>query len=146
MATQNFTPGPVTTSNNKQVWAGSFFAEGRHGKSIQVEQRVDLARTEGTFVAYVFLTMLSAEGGDFDEDDTIFADIYMIDGNRLDVQSSLQGVQLGGVWKGNHFGAKGDVANQTISAYTGPINDHIVFRIRVTGDNWVGASYVVMEL
>jgi hypothetical protein len=40
----------------------------------------------------------------------------------------------------------GSVYNMGISAYLGPIRDEIIFRLGVRGDDYAGASIIVMEL
>ena len=129
-----------TTVNGKYVCCGSFFLSGRHDAYLDKLVDVRVPRPESVCLVHIAATMLSARGGDFDEDDTIFTDIYSIDRRRLDTTNGF-----GGVWD-HHFGAKGDVKNQAISTFVGYVNSEIKFRIAITGDDWVGASFFVMEL
>jgi hypothetical protein len=92
------------------------------------------------YLAYIFPTMLYPEGGKFDDADTVFVDIYKIDNVRANQTNGF-----GGVW-GNVFGPSGTIDNMGISVYFGPIQDEIIFRIGIRGDDYAGASIIVMEL
>jgi len=135
--------------NGKWVYTGTFFFAGEHGQALQDFHRVRLNNRERMYLVHTALTMLSAIGGDFDEDDTVYTDIYTIDGQRMSsmVQRGINppGHITGSVW-GHHFGNSGEDTNEGISSYVGPINEEIEFRIFIDGDDWVGASYFVMEL
>ena len=103
-------------------------------------------KMERIFLAFIRLVMLSPipygeEGAAFDQDDTVFADIWKVDKRRLDPWSR----NYGGVWD-HHFGERGIESNKQASAYVGPIEGSITFRVFNQGDNRVGASYFVMEL
>jgi hypothetical protein len=97
--------------------------------------------------------MLSAQGGQFDEDDTIYTDIYKIDGvrqihkegERETAVVKPENCPFGGVY-GHHFERQGKDYNQGMSSYIGVVKKDVEFRIFVYGDNWVGASYFIMEL
>lgn len=135
--------------NGRWIYTGTFFLEGEHGKPLQELRPVRLRHPEREYLAYIALTMLSAPGGDFDEDDTVYADIYTIDGRRTST-GGMRGINPpshhgGGVW-GRHFGNAGDDSNEGISSYVGRIDQELVFRIFIDGDDWVGASYFIMEL
>jgi hypothetical protein len=130
----------VGTAKGKFVCTGSFFFAGEHGRTLTKVVKVNIPHPEATYLSSIWLTMLSAVGGDFDEDDTIFADIFAIDQKRMNLK-----YVKGGVWD-HHFGQKGDDENQGVSSFIGPINHSIEFRLAITGDDWVGASYSVVEL
>ncbi len=159
--------------NGRAVRAGSMFCDSRDGHfSYNLK---DVAVPEGgrIFLASISLSMLSAVGGDFDQNDTVYADIVDIDGadpglyyvnggtpfNRPRdffeagyspfLGDVLQG--MGGAW-GHHFGPvpyQDPSHNQKlmrISMYLGTIERQITFRLSVNGDDWAGASYFVIQL
>jgi hypothetical protein len=131
-----------STSAGKMVFTGNFFVEGVNGKYRTHTQTVLIPgmETKVKYLVYIFPTMLSAVGGPFNQDDTVYVDIYAIDGNRMDKSNGY-----GGAW-GRHFGLYSDTRNMAISAWVGYIQSNITFRVNVTGDDWVGASYIIMEI
>lgn len=152
---------------------GSIFIEGKNPEGdLPMDFREEIAcvkvppHEKGTvYLLHVGLTMLSARGGDFDEDDTVYADIFSIGGdpeNKPDVGYVVPPdlpYGYGGVW-GVHFDSKAGTAgayhhrNMGISTYIGPLKgkdvttkgDVVKFRLACVGDDWVGASYFVLEL
>lgn len=132
------------TINGKFYCSGSiFFHNTWGGRPVRdYEKIVDIQVPEhaAKYMACISLTMLNAYGGDFDEDDAVFADIYEIDGRKKNVANGY-----GGCWA-KHFGSKGHNFNQNISSYVGVIQNIIKFRLYVYGDNYAGASFFVMEL
>ena len=126
--------------NSKFVATGNIFVEGTNGKRTTYTQDFIVPKKERVYLAYIFTTMLSAFGGDFDDDDTIYVDIYSVDNIRKDNSNGF-----GGAWD-RHFGPYGDVRNMAMSSWVGWINDKITFRLSVQGDDFVGATYVIMEL
>lgn len=140
----------VKEVNGKWIYTGTFFHEGKHGQSIPPKlHQVRLRRREREYLVHISLTMLSAPGGDFDENDTVYADIYTIDGQWMSSRG-MRGINppdhhSGSVW-GRHFGNRGDDTNEGISSYVGQIDQEVVLRIFIQGDDWVGASYFIMEL
>ena len=143
----------VKEVNGKWIYTGTFFHEGKHGQSIPPKlRRVQLHRREREYLVHIALTMLSAPGGDFNEDDTVYADIYRIDGQRMSSGSKTGKTghvspdhNSGGVWE-HHFGNRGDDTNEGISSYVGQIDQEVVLRIFIQGDDCLGASYFIMEL
>ncbi|MFX0199595.1 MAG: hypothetical protein ACFFCW_26025 [Candidatus Hodarchaeota archaeon] len=90
---------------------------------------VDLGE-QAEFLAWTGIAMIYPYGGDFDDNDAFFVDIYAVDGVRLDP------FQFGSIHDGKFFGPKGDVNNEQLPAliYSGR---HITFRLRVFGDHAV---------
>ncbi len=138
--------------NGKWFYAGTFFHQGVNGEFVPgKEVEIELQHREREYIVHIGLTMLSAPGGDFDDDDTVYADIYSVD----DLRTTTGGTRRidppdeynhdGGVWE-HHFGNYGDDTNEGISAFVGRINQKIKFRLFVQGDDWAGASYTIMEL
>jgi hypothetical protein len=109
------------------------------------------------YLISIALTMLYPRGGDFDQDDAVYADIFAIgqDETHRDIKPDAGGgyggvSQLGkddedwGAFKGRGRDQMG------VSTYIGPIKpqaDAIVkLRVACQGDNLVGASYFILEL
>jgi hypothetical protein len=128
------------TVKGKFVCTGSFFFSGRDGETVTKVVKVDVPHPEMMCLIFIWPTMLSAVGGDFDDDDTVFTDIFAIDHQRMNSHHLNAGV-----WD-HHFDEKGDDKNQGISSFVGIVNHSITLRLAITGDDWMGASYVVMEL
>jgi hypothetical protein len=129
--------------NGKFVCTGSIFLHSGHRGSPQTcIKTIDILvpQREASYLATISLNMISPHGGDFDDSDTIFTDIFSVDGNRKDTTNGY-----GGAWD-RHFRNKGHAWNQAISAYCGVIQEVIRFRLQITGDNNVGASFYVKEL
>jgi hypothetical protein len=161
-----------TLPNGRFVAAGTFFCFGKHGERKKKFQRVAVpkAKDKAHYLIQVSLSMLSAPGGDFDQNDTVFTDIYEIDGKFVEGPHWKGGPISGanvtywgaGVW-GHHFGDLGWVgpstqtlprwllrgqnrANMGTSSIVAPVSSKVTFRLVVTGDDWAGASYFVLEL
>ena len=139
--------------NGKVVWTGSFFHVGEHDRFINPKnKRIEFKYREGVYFAQIAITMLSSPFSPFNYDDTVYVDIYEIDG-KLTSATPIPGshghrllkTPLGGV-AGHHFGDSGAHLNQGISSYVGNIQERISFKIFIFGDNWVGATCVIKEL
>ena len=126
--------------NGKYYYTASFYATGMHNKVIGDFHEVRVPKKEGIYIASISLNMLSAYGGDFDQNDTIYADIDLIDHQEMNESHGYGGVS------GHHWGYFGQPSNQCISSYIGRINEHIRFRITIAGDDYVGATVMLMEL
>lgn len=162
------------------VATGTFFCFGTHGMPSEEVRRVQIdveGPTEENrhFLVQISLIMLSAPGGDFDEDDTVFADVIRVDGVEIDgpgwrgspFAGSMANINYNGVgvW-GHHFGDLGwldnpanypppqptwvpvgrNPRNMKTSSLITVIQRAVDFRLSVTGDDWAGASYLVLEL
>ena len=123
--------------NGKWIYTGTFFHEGKHGQSIEPKlHQVSLKRREREYLVHISLTMLSAIGGPFNYDDTVYADIYTIDGQLTSYRRKRHpgfASHPGGVY-GHHFGNPGDDTNEGISSYVGQIDQEVVLRIFIQGD------------
>ena len=127
----------------KFVATGNIFCCGATHQNRNVTHIINVpgkVRRYRRYLAYIFVTMVAGLSGDFDDDDAVYVDIYSIDNKRRDTTNGF-----GGAWD-NKFGSKGAVENMAISSSIGVINDNIMFRLSVHGDDFVGASFVVMEL
>ena len=132
------------TVKGKFICTGSIFGSSSHKAGLRTNMfthDIRVPNPEGVYLIYISITMISPYGGTFDEDDTISADIYSIDGRQVQLMHGF-----GGVWGGPHFRPKGDFYNHGINAFVGHVTKGIIFRLRVTGDNYAGASFIVMEL
>ena len=166
-----------TTSSGKYVACGTFFCFGKHGRRVDQSHKVIIPQEADNIFALiqVSISMLSAPGGDFDENDTIFADINEIDGRPVEgpywkgnpnASSALQGnlsYDGAGVW-GHHFGDIGWMENRMVrphpswltvgknhknmgvSTFLGDVAQSVTFRLSISGDDWAGANYLIMEL
>jgi hypothetical protein len=97
------------------------------------------------YLLSIGLTMIDPYGGDFDEDDKVFADIYSIGvdpDTDLDIKPNISGGY------GGNYSVFGPGPNAIgISTYIGVIKgDSVKFRLGCLGDDIVGASYFVLEL
>ncbi len=147
----------MQVAGSKWVYVGNLFHEGAHDRFVEPKLfSVRVKQPEKIHLVNIGLTMLSAPGGDFDEDDTVFADIYSIDGRLTSLEGDRQGGPAGvqphgGVW-GRHFGDPGEVTaqgihrNMGLSSYVGPVNREIVFRLFIQGDDWAGAGFTMLQL
>jgi len=179
MGTQDYQQSQ--TVGGKFVCSGSFFREMGNDKDPQKLKEVRVPEGDRTYLVHIGLTMLSAVGGNFNDDDTVFTDIFAIDGqdiglsyintslkppysrenfefgytkewpfDELKGHSKLGGIG-GGVW-GEDFGelpymdAGKNYKTMRISSWVGTIYQSITFRLFVDGDDWVGASYFVLQL
>jgi hypothetical protein len=160
-------------------------ARRRQPRDPQKLKRVEVPEGDRTYLVHIGLTMLSAVGGTFDEDDTVFADIFAIDdqdiglayvNNHLKPSHPRENLEFGytpgewpfdelkgnlklegvgglggGVW-GEDFGelpyqdSAKNYKTMRISSWVGTIHSSITFRLFVDGDDWVGASYFVLQL
>lgn len=137
--------------NGKWIYTGTLVHEGTHGRYVRPKRReIKLHHRERTYLVSIALAMLSAPGGDFDEDDTVYADIYSIDEQRLAPTPGVKGVNPptyhAGYVYGHHFGQYGDDSNQGPTSYAGPINEKLELRLIVQEDDWAAATYSVVEL
>ena len=172
-ANQGLEDVETTTVSNQTGKRQGEFREFAQWEFVFKTFQVQVPEGDRTYLAHIATNMLSAVGGKFDEDDTIFADIYDIDGTdpglyyrpkaglplpREDYGLGFQPLAMedqllgeGGVW-GHHFApvplhAPGaEPRTQRISTWVGVIRRHITFRVAITGDNWVGASFFIMQL
>lgn len=147
--------------------------EGRKDETYTVRVPPRAGRKDNAlFLIQISISMLSAPHGDFDEADTVFVDISDIDGRGRPNDSPCWTGDLGrqtatyqgaGAW-GHHFGELGyqpassssfvpswlTVGNNPnhmgISTAIAEVSSSVKFRLSVTGDTWVGASYFVLEL
>jgi hypothetical protein len=161
--------------NGRFVRTGSMFCNSRNGCFSYNVKEVQVPEGNRIFLACISLNMLSPVGGDFNQDDTIYADIFEIDGTDTGLSYNNGGTGLpgnhprdwfeagyspflgdflgglGGAW-GHHFGpvpyksASNNQKMMRISTYLGEIQKHITFRLSVNGDDWAGASYFVMQI
>ena len=133
--------------NGKWTYCGTLVTKSRHGQDVAELHTIHLKHAERFYRVHVSLSMLSAYGGDFDEDDTVYADIYAIDGKKRGHGwlRPTRGPVDGYVW-GRHFGFRGDDENMGPTVYAGRINQELTVRLFVMGDNWAAATYVVEEL
>jgi len=170
-------PYHETTPSGRFVAVGTFFCggtedEGRKDEfyTVHVPPRAG-RRDNALFLIQISISMLSAPFGDFDENDTVFADITDIDGNRPNDSPCWRGdvgrqtaTYVGaGAW-GHHFGELGyqpasmsdlipswltvgpNPNHMGISTKIADVSSSVKFRLSVTGDTWVGATYFVLEL
>lgn len=169
-------PHHETTASGRFVAVGTFFCggtddEGRKDEShtVRVPPRAG-RRDNALFLIHISISMLSAPHGDFDDADTVYADITKIDGRRPNVPLNWMGdlaaqtanYHGSGAW-GHHFGEIGysstgygiipswltvgiDPKNMGISTAITEVSSSVTFRLCVTGDSWVGATYFVLEL
>jgi len=170
-------PYHETTLSGRFVAVGTFFCggtedEGRKNEfyTVHVPPRAG-RRDEALFLIQISISMLSAPYGDFDENDTVFADITNIDGNRPNIAPFWRGDWVGqtatyggaGAW-GHHFGELGyepassseifpswftvgqNPNHMGISTAIAGVSGYVKFRLSVTGDTWAGATYFVLEL
>lgn len=115
------------TAQPKQYYFGTFFLQGTHQKWNELLEEVSVqGARDSCYLAQIFLTSVEPYGGDFDEDDRIQAEVYNVDGSSPSAHPV-----------GNNF---------LNGVYIGPIQQNIQFRLYIKGDNYVGASYLVMEL
>jgi hypothetical protein len=158
IAPDNRVPGVnVSKTGNRQFAAfGSIYLD--NNEEVYTEKiayvKIPNHEVNTVYLLSIALTMLSAVGGDFDENDTAFADIFSIGvdpDTDLDIKPDAA-AGYGGVW-GRHFGGGGfglgihQEGTMGISTYVGIIKGETVkFRVACQGDNWVGASYFVLEL
>ena len=143
--------------NGKWIYTGTLVLCGdNNGSRSQKLWTVFPVKKEQLFYhAHIGLSMLSAVGGSFDDEDTVFADIYEVDGKRqVGGSSRYTGppdyttnvpIRPGYVY-GHHFGILGSKNNQGASVYLGPIRNEIVLRLFVRGDDYAAASWSVVEL
>ena len=144
--------------DNKWIYCGTIVASSTDGRTNPKAVAVDLHARERNYWVSISLSMLSSvEGGDFDEDDTVFADIYSIDGTRelggrgpnLPHQHGTDPDRFakpGGVFGGDHLREHGNAYNAGPASYVGPINEKLVLRLFVRGDDWASASFTIMQL
>ena len=144
-------------ANGKWIYAGTLVHEGIHDEYVHPRTHtVHLRHREQIYHVHIGLSMLSAPGGEFDSDDTVFADIYSVDGERLGPIAGVRDpavepdftknfMRRGYVCR-HHFGDYGDEGNQGPSCYLGRINEDIALRLFIQGDDWAAASYSVVEL
>lgn len=78
--------------NSKFVCTGNFCLSCMQGQTLSATQDVRVPQRERRYLIYIFTTMISAPGGDSDQHDTVFADIYSIDGFRRDSSNGFGGV------------------------------------------------------
>jgi hypothetical protein len=180
MTTYQDFPMAITSGKNKEggfrlampqyprfATSGSLFLQCEPGASNEkiAWVRIPEHHKDTAYLVHIALTMLSAPGGDFDDEDTVYADIFSIgvdpNGNmkpdavlpRLDNKFlDNPNETYGGVW-GHHFGDKALDRDHTmgISTYIGPIQgDFVKLRLVCRGahdnDIWAGASYFVLEV
>jgi hypothetical protein len=90
------------------------------------------------FLAWTGIAMLDPSSGDFDEADTVYVDIWKVDGVRVDPTAS------GGVAGGRFLGPVGAPTNEQLPA--GVLKgQRVTFRLRVFGDARVSAYGVAIS-
>jgi hypothetical protein len=142
--------------NNKWIYAGTLVSYGENDERTGPKLfTINLRKPEQLYHVHIGLSMLAAVGGKFDDNDTVYADIYEVDGQRIGPPNRNQGNQppnfatsfmRSGYVYGHHFGPIGDKRNQGPSVFLGRINAQIVLRLFVQGDDYAAASYSIVEL
>ena len=150
-------------ANGRFVCTGTIFEGSRsnHLRYRTVDVRVPC---EGVFLAFIAITMLYPDGGSFDDDDVVFADIFSIDGQRLGItwhypsqaapglpwDISRPIVGEGGAWGGLLGGMppwpQVNEHNMVISSWVGSIQKYVRFRLAIDGDDIAAATFAVMQL
>lgn len=137
------------TQGDKFAAFGNLYIHRSGEKTAYVKIPPPQPETETTYLMHISITMLGPQGGDFDQDDLVYADIRSIgiDPNTLADIKPDSAAGFGGVtgWK---FGTvRESHKNMGISTYIGPIKGEMVkFRLYQEGDSYAGASYFVLEL
>lgn len=141
---------------DKWFYTGTFFYQNKRSPSFKLYQ-ILINHPEHMHLVHIGLSMLSAVGGDFDEDDTVYADIYTIYCVRMVLEKGRypavvtqqlphNPIQVDNVMYDHHFGPWGDDKNQGICSYVGPIQEEVTFRLFIYGDDCAGASFFIQEL
>lgn len=146
--------------DGKWIYGGTITQSSESERQTIKYKEVELHNTEDVaYQIHIGLSMLSScEGGDWDSDDTVFADIWATDGERLcggrdtfnqppHPKGSHAEWHMHGCTTGVHFGDNlGDESNQGPGFYVGRIHHNVVVRLVVNGDDWAAASYSIREL
>lgn len=103
--------------------------------------KISTHESDAVFLMSIAITMMQAQGGEFDEDDFFFADILSI-GVDPDTDKDITPCPNSGASFGGGFLSLSRVTDMVVSSYVGPIRgDTVKFRLVCYGDDLVGASY-----
>jgi hypothetical protein len=146
----------LETNTAKFAAFGSLFIEHEDEKYSEKIAWIKIPDHEENTVYLISIapTMLRPKGGEFDEDDAVYADIVAIgqDETHQDIKPDV-GAGYGGVWGSSDdedWKAFTRKYQMGVSTYIGPIKPQagaiVKLRVACQGDNWVGASYFILEL